>query len=592
MSYPRTPFIGQLDSFFCPNDDDISAIQTLISEPRARLVQINMDITKTMTVLKDLEKQRRSLRRYIFSHESLLAPIRRLPPYLLQEIFLACLPTEHNAVFDISAAPLLFGTVCRYWRKLSHETPLLWSSFFASGDPRSGYYPRHNLNPLRQNSSLNFNANAPSFGEMLDRWFSRAGSSPIRISYKERHVRRAWAAEAGDALMTSDDQHGFNATMLRAILNIRSRIESLDVWSGGGNTILLESLLSQQPESMPALKHARFVCDTAVAVGSGPAAAQGLQVGVFEKSVILQNLNLKSICLVGPGNPLEIPLPWSHLSVLRLVCKPLRHSSPALLGGLDLSGAHQILARCPRLICCDIAITQGGDLTRACRVALLSLEELFLGSMMEQRILSFIVQSLEVEPLLHLLDMPKLRAFGVGASTAHEICPRSLLLPGEQVTEFNTSFISLSSILEALREVPQTTTLRLIAHDGDVFSGWGPSYATFFQNTESEQLVPRLRHLYIEVKASSLEAARTGIVPLLSSSRTLQTITLRFPTEDTTPDSIKDELLELGNSHSIRIEFVYPPPEAPTTTPEDLLRLLEHFRNLQQPIDLVYQEEE
>ncbi|KAJ7143555.1 hypothetical protein C8R43DRAFT_891542, partial [Mycena crocata] len=62
-----------------------------------------------------LTVKRTTLEGGIDAHTALLFPMRRAPRDILQEIFLACLPTTHNALIDPSEAPLLLGHICSHW---------------------------------------------------------------------------------------------------------------------------------------------------------------------------------------------------------------------------------------------------------------------------------------------------------------------------------------------------------------------------------------------------------------------------------------------------------------------------------------------
>ncbi|KAJ6594888.1 hypothetical protein B0H19DRAFT_883348, partial [Mycena capillaripes] len=65
---------------------------------------------------------------YVDAHEALISPVRRLPHDIIQEIFLACLPTRRKAVMSSSKAPLLLGHVCSGWQTIALSKPMLWSS--------------------------------------------------------------------------------------------------------------------------------------------------------------------------------------------------------------------------------------------------------------------------------------------------------------------------------------------------------------------------------------------------------------------------------------------------------------------------------
>lgn len=59
----------------------------------------------------------------------ILSPIRALPDDVLIEIFLGCLPTEHNPLLDPSSVPTVLTHVCMSWRKVAHACLFLWNRF-------------------------------------------------------------------------------------------------------------------------------------------------------------------------------------------------------------------------------------------------------------------------------------------------------------------------------------------------------------------------------------------------------------------------------------------------------------------------------
>ncbi|KAJ6524560.1 hypothetical protein B0H19DRAFT_1276512 [Mycena capillaripes] len=62
-----------------------------------------------------------------------LHPIHQLPPEILSEIFIECIP-PYPAVPASTLAPLLLGAICRDWREIALSTPGIWSSFILSVD--------------------------------------------------------------------------------------------------------------------------------------------------------------------------------------------------------------------------------------------------------------------------------------------------------------------------------------------------------------------------------------------------------------------------------------------------------------------------
>ncbi|KAJ7161461.1 hypothetical protein C8R43DRAFT_1105101 [Mycena crocata] len=89
--------------------------------------------------------------------------ILTLPPELLSEIFLHCLPDDEFISPDITTAPLLLCGVCRRFRNVALGTPELWSS-------------------------LNMNFSEPEkdvhaeFSQLCKVWICRAQSTPLSLS--------------------------------------------------------------------------------------------------------------------------------------------------------------------------------------------------------------------------------------------------------------------------------------------------------------------------------------------------------------------------------------------------------------------------
>ncbi|KAF5373420.1 hypothetical protein D9615_009453 [Tricholomella constricta] len=62
-------------------------------------------------------------------------PIYRLPPEILGQIFIACLPAENDGMYmnpDIYQAPMLLCQVCGHWRDIALSLPILWSTLKGS----------------------------------------------------------------------------------------------------------------------------------------------------------------------------------------------------------------------------------------------------------------------------------------------------------------------------------------------------------------------------------------------------------------------------------------------------------------------------
>ncbi|KAJ7149443.1 hypothetical protein C8R43DRAFT_839274, partial [Mycena crocata] len=57
-------------------------------------------------LIKDLSAQRDQVKETIESKQALTSPVRRLPHDILEEIFLACLPSHRHAVMSAREAPM------------------------------------------------------------------------------------------------------------------------------------------------------------------------------------------------------------------------------------------------------------------------------------------------------------------------------------------------------------------------------------------------------------------------------------------------------------------------------------------------------
>jgi hypothetical protein len=96
-------------------------------------------------------------------------PIRRLPPELLTEIFLHCLPQFVQP--HPNKAPLLLTQICSWWRCVCISSPQIWSSLelvYKVCETTS------NLHDSKRNTEA-----------LVDLWLSRSGDCPLSLSLQE-----------------------------------------------------------------------------------------------------------------------------------------------------------------------------------------------------------------------------------------------------------------------------------------------------------------------------------------------------------------------------------------------------------------------
>ncbi|KAJ7466941.1 hypothetical protein FB451DRAFT_1137583 [Mycena latifolia] len=117
----ESPFTHHLYTNYVPSSEDIEHIQ-------ADLISRVEQLKPIENAIRDLSTQRDEITAYIESHQALISYPRRLPRDIIQEIFLACLPTDRNAVMSLKDAPMLLCRICSTWRDIALTTPALWAS--------------------------------------------------------------------------------------------------------------------------------------------------------------------------------------------------------------------------------------------------------------------------------------------------------------------------------------------------------------------------------------------------------------------------------------------------------------------------------
>ncbi|KAJ7133614.1 hypothetical protein C8R44DRAFT_611447, partial [Mycena epipterygia] len=121
-----SPFADKLKTNYISSNKEIGEIHTLVVEPLDQLARLDTEIDEMQAVLDQLKAKRHLLKEGIEDYRTLSSPMRRIPRDVLQEIFISCIPTKHNAVIHPREAPMLLGRVCSYWRNVAHSTPNIW----------------------------------------------------------------------------------------------------------------------------------------------------------------------------------------------------------------------------------------------------------------------------------------------------------------------------------------------------------------------------------------------------------------------------------------------------------------------------------
>ena len=159
IELPTTPVPDLLGGHYIASEFQAKMICDTISAAQADISRLDGEITRLNAVLDGLTRKRDALQTYTHLHTALVAPIRRLPPEVLSEIFLHYNDENNISNFRLNTAPLQLGGVCSRWRTIALSTPRLWNSFALTIRPKY----------LKSDAML------------AETWLARAGRCPLAI---------------------------------------------------------------------------------------------------------------------------------------------------------------------------------------------------------------------------------------------------------------------------------------------------------------------------------------------------------------------------------------------------------------------------
>jgi hypothetical protein len=103
-------------------------LHSLASGAEAEAKLVDTEIARLRALILELEYSRESLLKAARQARSLVAPIRKLPPEILGEIFClahSCINFFHSRFHAMLAVPI--GNICWSWHNIAIGTPKLWS---------------------------------------------------------------------------------------------------------------------------------------------------------------------------------------------------------------------------------------------------------------------------------------------------------------------------------------------------------------------------------------------------------------------------------------------------------------------------------
>lgn len=326
-------FSDRLNSNYVPNDDEVATIKELLVEPDQKLKDISGEIEGIKAQLEKLLKEKEDLNDQLKAHKALLSPARRLPPDVVQNIFLHCLPTDRNPVMSSKEAPILLGRICSHWRDIALATPKLWAAI-------------HIAIPADPPVPMPIGAAAPipppptdhtTRIQAITAWLTRSEPFPVSISV----FNSRFDSVAGNSVQL----------YLDTILQFASRWKHIhmsvphQVWNN--------FLPRVRANDVPILEKIYF--DSAMGYHGVPGSPG---TGSRRDSGLLKAPNLRSVSLIQfEPHVLHLPLRWNRLRELNL-----SGSIPTWqpIEGLSITESLAILSLCPNLEYFSVQLSLAG----------------------------------------------------------------------------------------------------------------------------------------------------------------------------------------------------------------------------------------
>ncbi|KAJ7633437.1 hypothetical protein DFH06DRAFT_1337297 [Mycena polygramma] len=423
-----SPFIPQLGTNFCPTDDEVLQIKALLVEPSLRLNQLDDEIGKLQQAIDKLADERNGLGAFVEAHKALISPFRRLPLDMIQEIFVACLPTDHNCVMNVSEVPLLLGRICSSWRAISLSTPRLWARLHIVRPPSPPPNPDHH--------ELQYALKCARHLETMKAWLSRSGDCPLAISLDD---------------IIDDDPISRSGAIpyIRVLISLASRWQEIKFT--GQAPVLVEALSSLTASDVPILE--------GISIKEHPSVWSSQN---WASVGILGGLQLSKLSLsVGNIRPTGLLVRWSQLTSLSM--DDLLLSDP--LPTLTTDSAIQILSQCHALRFCRLTVNDpiewdSHDRAVGSIVKCPSLNEMTLScnTVPASTVLQRILQRLSL-PVLRRIS---LRGYSDPRSPSILSCPSLLTFaPRLEVLDISTDTFSKAFLADLLRGLPTIQRLEI-----------------------------------------------------------------------------------------------------------------------------------
>jgi hypothetical protein len=322
----ESPFASRLDSNYAATDSESLEIQSLLVLPEFRLEELSAQLQELDKQSAHITNEQSVLLLFISKHRALISLIRKLPIEILQEIFIACLPTAHNPVMSREEPPILLTQICSSWRNVAHATPQLWKSIHIA------------ISFSKNLSSMTVEQHSDRRSEAVQEWLSRSAAYPLHISLGQ---------------LGTSDLDDFYDKIINSLIRFSERWKEILFTAPYQALVPIASL---PPSKVPLLETLSLNCPP-----GGPTTANFTQLDLQSVWNVLKAPNLHDLWLHGPWlthrneDVTRLPINWSQLTNISLE----RTTWGACF--LSVSTTYKLLTLCRNLITCQLEIGSIAD---------------------------------------------------------------------------------------------------------------------------------------------------------------------------------------------------------------------------------------
>ncbi|KAF8891936.1 hypothetical protein CPB84DRAFT_1368311 [Gymnopilus junonius] len=351
----RSHFAQLLTNNDPPTDVVLAEVNELISGPKAQIEAKAAEILRLKKKLEELQKERDGIQQSMEKYNTILSPIRRIPPDILEHIFYLCFPTNHNPVMSVTEAPLILIRICRLWRSTALSSHGLWAKLHVALPPYplfddDRYFPYHGA-AMRSEDELETDKRryaevVEARRQLMDLWLSRSGTHPLSLSL-------TYMGTVSQDLLEEFQTQGHLPKLFRTFLSFSQRFDDLELDLPFTLCHLLLSSISV--ENVSALRQLRIsLCDRIPFISSS--APPSPRTETVKRTIpLFRASGLTRLSIRGDGiaqsafDSSKIPSTWANLTRISLDF------------GISSTDAFHVFRLCQQLEQCNLAIADCQD---------------------------------------------------------------------------------------------------------------------------------------------------------------------------------------------------------------------------------------